>query len=64
MKFELGAEQVKKFEEWRVTRPKKYSGAAGGRYTFSFTPTGLGESVTVTDYFGGDKLDLTDYDNW
>ena len=60
--FSLDEEQTKKFLEWRKTLPKRDSGAIGGAYTFSFTPTGLGTIVEVS-YFKNHKIDLTD-DNW
>ena len=65
--FTLTAEQMKKFDTWRIEKNEKDGqvnvGAIGGAYTFCFTPTGLGtiEVVTCAD---GTKLDLTDIDNW
>ena len=45
-----------------VKRP--YYGAIGGGLTFSFTPTGIGTVVRVTEAITGEVLDLTDYDMW
>lgn len=39
-----------------------YMGAIGGGQTYCFTPTSLGV-ITVVEY-GGEKIDLTDYDMW
>jgi hypothetical protein len=61
-KFELTPEQIKKYEEWRKTLPKRYEGAIGGATQFIFTPTGVGDGVKVK-YFEY-ELDLTEYDNW
>lgn len=67
MKFELTPAQVAKYHAWLKKKNKKngevYCGAAGGGYTFCFTPTGLGtlESVKCID---GTELDLTDIDSW
>lgn len=41
-----------------------YTGASGGSYTYSFTPTSLGTAVKVTDNLSGETIDLTDYDSW
>ena len=60
--FELDAEQIKKFVEWKEQLPKVDTGAIGGGYTFSFTPTGLG-TITVVKYLDKYEIDLTDY-NW
>lgn len=65
--FTLTAEQIKKFDTWRIEKNKAKGqvdvGAIGGAYTFCFTPTGLGtiEVVTCAD---GTKLNLTDSDSW
>jgi len=66
MTFTLSAEQVEKYDKWRIKKNKKkgeaYVGAIGGAYTFCFTPTGLGviEEVKCSD---GEELDLTDINN-
>lgn len=60
MKFELTEEQIFQYKEWRKTK-EVYCGAAGGCYTFNFTPTGIGEIVTV-ECSDGTKINLTDYD--
>ena len=41
-----------------------YSGAIGGSLTYSFTPTSLGVSVTVTDAHTKQSIDLSDYEDW
>ena len=64
MKFELTEEQVKKFEEWKSTHEAVSEGAIGGRYAFTFSPTGVGVFVFITDNSNGEKLDLNDYDSF
>ena len=65
--FTLTAEQMKKFDTWRIEKNNKNGevnvGAIGGAYTFCFTPTGLGiiEEVRCAD---GTKINLTDINNW
>ena len=41
-----------------------YAGASGGNLTFSVTPTGLGTAFKVSESITGEKIDLSDYDNW
>lgn len=41
-----------------------YTGAIGGRYTYSFTPTSLGTVVKVYDAITKETIDLSDYDTW
>ena len=43
---------------------KPYYGAIGGGVTYSFTPTGLGMIIEVTEGITGLTLDLTDVDSW
>jgi hypothetical protein len=65
--FKLTENQKKKYEEWRGSLPVlpiDHFGAAGGGYTFHFTPTGLGIIVEVTraDDPENHKLDLTEWE--
>ena len=78
--FGLDAEQLNKFEAWEKEQDRKvmeqqkgisvehpgeaYYGACGGAYTYSFTPTGLGLVVKVTNGATNETIDLTDYDAW
>ncbi len=80
MKFEVSEEQHQKIERWlndvviphlRKKKPKAfrygdqpYYGAIGGGLTYSFTPTGLGEILVVTEALSKMELNLTDYDSW
>jgi len=60
--FELTEEQEKALTEWKATQ--EFSSATiGGAYTYKFTPTGLG-TIVVVKCVNGNKIDLTDYDNW
>jgi hypothetical protein len=65
--FTLTAEQMKKFDTWRIEKNKAKGevnvGAIGGAYTFCFTPTGLGV-IEVVKCADGTKLDLTDVGSW
>ena len=66
MTFTLNEEQKEKFEKWKAERnAQKYSGAIGGRWTFSFTPTSIGCIVKAQDAMGDkQEIDLTDYESW
>ena len=65
MKFELTDEDIAKYMKWLKKHNKTCKMlpvCCGGRITFSFTPTGLGDTVEVKCGCG-EKLDLTDYEN-
>ena len=66
-KFVLSDVEVKQYREWRTEHlkecPVEEVGAIGGRFTFSFTPIGLG-TIVVIKCVCGKELDLTDYENW
>ncbi len=53
-----------KVEEWSRKHKQVYTGAIGGRYTYSFTPTGLGTIVKIHDPITDETLDVTDYESW
>ena len=58
MNFYLDKDQEQQLDEWIKTLPPIAQTAIGGRLTFSFTPTSIGDIVTVEDA-SGKKLDLT-----
>ena len=62
MKFELDEAQMVKLKEWQ----EKIKDLFGeyGLYTYSFTPTGIGDGVEVYSHLTKTKLDLTDVDSW
>lgn len=47
-----------------LDRGEPYYGAMGGGLTYSFTPTGLGVIVKITEAITGEEIDVTDYDTW
>lgn len=64
--FSLDEEQYLKFLKWRLEHHCKYDenqGAIGGRFTFSFTPTSIGQIETV-HCACGEKINVTDYSNF
>lgn len=64
MIFELDAWQKEKLGEWVSIRRRRNTGAIGGQFTYSFTPTNLGTVVKVECGITKEQLDLTDYDAW
>ncbi len=61
----LQPSEIKKLEEFFNNRPnpEAYTGAIGGRYTYSMTPTTLGCVYIVRDNLLKEDCDITDY-NW
>ena len=77
MNFSLDEDQNTKLGDWvsqhniscRFSRqnnegnPDSPTGAIGGRFTYEFTPTGLGVCAIVKCACG-EAIDLTDVENW
>jgi hypothetical protein len=64
-KFGLSQNEYYKLIEWLKTKDlSKYTGAIGGRFTYSFTPTSLGIVIKAMDNLENNEIDLTDYDMW
>jgi hypothetical protein len=61
--FTLSEEQNKKVQDF-INKNTKYSGAIGGQFTWSFTPTSIGMIIKITDNLSGEVLDVTNYDEW
>ena len=57
--FPISEEEDKNIKEWIKNQQEKNpgsGGAAGGRFTYRFTPTGLGTVGTIIDGFTGDEF--------
>ena len=57
--FPISEEEDKNIKEWIKNQQEKnpgIGGATGGRFTYKFTPTGLGTVGTIIDGFTGDKF--------
>lgn len=65
MKFELDEDQLKLLKQWQKKIEKhKDNSVSGGRYTYKFTPTGIGDIVVVKDHNTGKKIDLSMIEKW
>ena len=53
----------KKHDELCEWRHPEFPGQPFPHYTYSFSPTGIGEGVTISCHCGV-KEDVTDYDSW
>jgi hypothetical protein len=64
--FTIPSDLIKKFEEWKENLPDKGYDAAtiGGRFTFEFTPTGVGTEIWVIDQFTNTAINLTEDVEW
>lgn len=70
--FTLTDADFARISEWKAEQPKpslkeiglSMTGAIGGRWTYSFTPTSLGLIVKVKDGMYGGELDLSNYEDW
>ena len=64
MIFKLTEKDYKKLNEWNENHvcTLTYSGAIGGKFTYSFTPNSLG-CVEKVICACGKSIDVTDY-NW
>lgn len=67
--FTVDAERVAKIREWKDKHEKEkhkgnsYAGAIGGRYTYEFTPTSIGEFGRIKCSCG-DYFDFDDGSDW
>ncbi len=67
MKFNTTKEEDEAADDWmiahRIKCRMKDTGAIGGRFTFCFTPTGLGTIFVVRCVCGKEK-NVTDFNEW
>lgn len=61
--FPISEEEDKKIKKWKERIKTEHpcnSGAIGGRFTYHFTPTGIGVIGTVVDGVTGEKFNFQD----
>lgn len=67
--FTVNADRVEKIRKWKEQHEKEkhngssYAGAIGGRYTYEFTPTSIGEFGRIRCSCG-DHFDFDDGSDW
>ena len=65
MKFKI---ENKEFLEWKKFREKhkecKFPATEGGKFSFIFTPNGLGTCISVRCNVCDEIKDITDISNW
>ena len=64
--FELSDKEEKEGKEWMSSQVNEHRRdqmiAIGGRFSYVFTPTGIGTFIQVQDNQTGDNKDITDID--
>lgn len=63
--FLLEEKQKQEIAEWKKNHPCTVTvvGAIGGKYTYKFTPTGLGTVAVVACHCGA-EINITDFNEW
>ena len=65
--FTLSGKEYEKAQKWIKKQKKKHGtkiGTIGDRFSYRFTPTGIGIGVTVIDALSGEEENVTDYSTW
>ena len=65
--FTVDADELKKAEEWMKKQKEKHGseiGTIGDRFSYKFTPTGLGVIISVVDALTKKSKVITNFDNW
>jgi len=60
--FTLSKSQCKKLKKWQKGIKKKHG--EYGLYTYCFTPSGIGDCISVQSRLTLGTLYLTEYDKW
>lgn len=66
MTFTIDKEDIKKISKWVKKQRKKDSSnfALGERWSYIFTPTGIGTLLTIKDNILNEEYEVTDISNW
>ena len=65
--FDMSVVESNKANEWKKTHKvdcEEQHSAIGGRWTYCFTPTGLGPIVQIKCNICNDQLNVTDFGGW
>jgi DNA-binding PadR family transcriptional regulator len=60
--YELNEKEQERLEEWKKAIKLIYG--EEGIFTYSFTPTGIGNAVKVYSHLAKTEKDITDLDCW
>ena len=66
MVFDLNEKEEQSIVDWMAkqkTKKEKLT-TIGGRFSYIFTPTGVGNGIQVRDNLLDETFDATDYDCW
>lgn len=58
------AEKAKVFEEKHIECARKHPTTIGGHISYTFTPTSIGNAVSIKCFLCGEEENITDYDCW
>ncbi len=64
LEYEFAPSQEAKIIAWQSKLPSRFTGAMGGRFRYSLTPTDFGPIVKVKDQVTGEEIDVTEYEEW
>lgn len=67
LRFDINETELKNIEDFKrdcVNNNPDRGGVIGGRWTYTITPTGLGNIVTVKDEVSKSEINATDYGMW
>jgi hypothetical protein len=64
--FKMSDIEAAKVDAWLNVQGAKAedNSTSGGRYSFTFVPTGIGTVIKVKDDLLNEEIDATDYSNW
>jgi hypothetical protein len=62
MEFKLNESQLAALKKWQVKIKKKHG--EYGLFTYSFTPSGIGDTVRVKSHLTEKTLDLSEVEKW
>ena len=64
--FKLNDKEIELAEEFKKEHyhPDIYKGAIGGHINYIFTPTSIGDAVSIECSICSEIKNITDYDSW
>ena len=63
LEYQFTERQEQKIIAWQSELPP-FTGAIGGRFSYTIQPTKLGQVVKVKDIVSGREIDVTEYEAW